>query len=161
MSYQVFMCHFDGQILNQSYLPSVSRITWSRRCVWSDLLKSLSVCTSPDQHKHNKCYYCYVPICDAELLFEYFSVCSFSGFSCPFALFYFHCRRWRADWPSRLSIIRDELIGCDDVRGGVFNHACWLMSSRAIKGKRQCIRAWSLWTCAVSSILCSFDCFTL
>ncbi len=68
--------------------------------------------------------HCYVPICDTELLFEYFSVCSFSGFSCPFSLFYFHCRRWRADWPSRLSIIRDELIGYNDVRGGVFNHAC-------------------------------------
>ncbi len=48
----------------------------------------------------------------------------FPGFPVLFSLFYFHCRRWRADWPSRLSIIRDELIGCDDVRGGVFNHAC-------------------------------------
>ncbi len=34
----------------------------------------------------------------------------FPGF--PFSLFYFHCRRWRADWSSCLSIIR-ELIGCD------------------------------------------------
>ncbi len=50
------------------------------------------------------------PYYDTELLFEYFSDCSFSGFSCPFSLFYFHCRRWRADWPSRLSINRDELI---------------------------------------------------
>ncbi len=70
---------------------------------------------------------CYVPICDVELLFEYFSVgilfpgLPYLSLGRPlvflFSLFYFHFRRWRADWSSRLSIIRDELIGCEDVRG--------------------------------------------
>ncbi len=67
---------------------------------------------------------CYVPICDVELLFEYFSVFSILFPGLPFLslgrplvfLFYFNFRRWRADWSSRLSIIRDELIGCEDVR---------------------------------------------
>ncbi len=52
----------------------------------------------------------------------------------PFFLFYFHFRRWRADWSSRLSIIRDELIGCDDVRG-------WsVLQSRSLIDVQQCYK---------------------